>query len=156
MRSRIEVRKARLTPVVASHDNWPQPTVLVATEVSPRGLFVSGDLPADLGDSLRLSYRLGTPERFEFEAEVVHTAAKRRQTDLGYTGLGLTLLDAAPLERLRMRHLLRKLPPPLPKECLKEMIKGVAPTRRREGRRGGRRRSDPVIPQRWWVISRPY
>jgi len=156
MNKRFEVRKARLTPIVVSHDTWPWPEVLVATDVSPRGLFISGDRLVDEGESVRVSFRLGTSELWEPEGYVVRSSWRRRFSDLRFSGFGVELFGVSSLERTMMRMLLRKVPPPLPLSCLRtgegEQVK---PTRRRRGRSGGRRRDDPQSAgARWGRLRR--
>jgi hypothetical protein len=153
MKKRFEIRKARLTPVVVSHDDWPWPEVLVATDVSPRGLYIATDRLEELAGTVRLSFKLGTSELWELEGAVVHQQRRRRSSDPRYSGLGVELLDAGPLERTRMRELLRRIPPPVPLEVAwvgdDESVR--ARGRRRDGRAGGRRREDPPTPRRsWW------
>lgn len=144
MNKRFEVRKARFTPVVVSHDDWPWPEVLVATDVSPRGLFVASGRRVKYGQYVRLSFRLGTSELWEPEGVVVHSTWRRRFTDVRYSGIGIDLLSVTPIERTKMRELLRKIPPPVPMSCLrKEEEASRQTTRRRRGRRGGRRQEDP-------------
>ena len=153
MRKRHEVRKARLTPIVVAHDDWPWPELLVATEVSPEGLYIAGDRLVPPGECVRLSYRLGTPDRWEVDARVTHHRFQRRYLDVGYSGFGLELLDISPLERMRMRLLLRKCPPPVPPSCVRAargLDGGGLGDRRRQGRKGGRRRDDPPPPRRLW------
>lgn len=149
MRKRFEVRKARLTPIVVAHDEWRAPEVLVATDVSPRGLFVANDLLLPPDECVRVCFRLGTPEYWEFEARVAYTQWQRRTGDIGSSGLGLELLDASPLERMKIRSLLRRFPPPIPSSCRSKLgVDGSG--RRRPGRSGGRRTSDtPAIRTGW-------
>ena len=144
MNKRFEVRKARLTPVVVSHDDWPWPEVLVASDVSPRGLFITGERRVREGEYLRLSYRLGTDVFWEPEGVVVHGLLRRRNVDARYSGLGVELVGVTPFERTKMRELLRKIPPPIPIAALRSRDPATSgSTRRRPGRRGGRRRDDP-------------
>lgn len=146
---RIEMRRARLTPVVMSHDDWPWPEVLVASEVSPRGLYVTAEDRLVAADSwVRVSFRLGTPELFELDGHVAHFQRRRRRTDPGWSGMGVELHGASPLERMRMRELLRGVPPPLPASVAAS--RGPVAGRRRPGRRGGRRASDPLRAEARW------
>jgi hypothetical protein len=153
MTKRFEIRKARLTPVVISHDDWPRPETLVATDVSPQGLFIATDVLDRLEGEVRVSYRLGTSERWEYEAAVVHRQMRRRRTDPRYGGLGLELLDPTERERAEMREMLRRIPPPVPLDAawLGDDEEARGGNRRRDGRGGGRRREDPPTPRRsWW------
>lgn len=151
MNKRFEIRKARFTPVVVSHDNWPWPEVLVATDVSPRGLFIAADRRVKHGEGVRLSFRLGTSELWEPEGVVVHSTWRRRFTDVRYSGVGVDLLSVSPLERTKMRTLLRKIPPPVPMSCLQTNGDEPGRTSRRRGRRRGGRRQDDRQPlwARW-------
>ena len=153
MKSRREQRKGRYTPVVVSHDDWLWPEVLVATDVSPQGLFVTSERLVGLGEEVRLSYRLGTAERWELLGRVVWQTRRRRRSDPGYCGMGVELLDSSPLERLRMRTLLRKVPPIVPREVRKRAAKGQT-ERRRRGRAGGRRSTDERQVRGPWVRRR--
>lgn len=155
MTKRFEIRKARLTPVVVSHDDWPRPETFVATDVSPQGLFLATDVLDRLEGEVRVSFKLGTAERWEYEAAVVHRQMRRRRTDPRYSGLGLELLDPTAIERAEMRALLRRIPPPVPLDVAwlgdAEEVRAVMGDRRRDGRGGGRRREDPPAPRRsWW------
>ncbi len=151
MSIRFEIRKARFTPVVVASDEWPRPEVLVATEICPRGLFITSDRLVSAHGSVRLSFRLGTSDLWEFEGNVVHRSWRRRRTDPGYNGLGVELTDTSPLARLRMRALLRKHPPPVPLECRLEAARGDGPSqRRRASRWGGRRHDDMPRPKKAW------
>lgn len=147
MNKRFEVRKARFTPVVVSHDEWPWPEVLVASDASPRGLFITSDRPVKYGEYLRLSFRLGTDELWEPEGVVVHSTRRRRLTDVRYSGIGVDFLDVSPFERSKIRELLRKHPPPVPMSCIRRRSDSLG-ARRKPGRGGGRRRDDP---QPLWV-----
>ena len=150
MSPRLEMRRARLTPVVLSHDDWPWPELLVATEVSPRGLYVSAEerlLRA--GEEVRVSFRLGTPELWEASGVVAHFQRRRRRADPGYSGMGVELFDLSALERIRIRELLRGVPPPLPAAVVAAAAAGRA-SRRGPGRKGGRRVSDPSRPALRW------
>jgi hypothetical protein len=147
MKNRFELRKSRYTPVVVSHDDWLWPETLVASEVSPRGLFISSDHQLPHDEMVRVCFRLGTPDYWDFHARVVHGTQRRRQNDWGFSGLGLELVDASPLERMQMRNLLRRYPPPIPLACRK--AEGT-PSRRRLGRAGGRRADDPRRQRSYW------
>ncbi len=152
MSKRFEMRRARLTPVVISHDDWPWPEELVATEVSPRGLYIASDERiVQPGQEVRISFKLGTAERWEYDGYVAHSTHKRRRSDWGYTGMGVELVGVSPVERVWMRALLRGVPPPIPTECHK-----VAPTpeRRRGERKGGRRLMDQPLRRSRWVKGR--
>jgi hypothetical protein len=149
MTNRLEIRKARLTPVVVCHDEWPWPEVLVATEVSPRGMYLTAeDRVLQAGEAVRVSFRLGTPERWEIDAIVAHAALRRRHADDGYTGMGIEFVGASPIARLTMRKLLRGVPPPLPPGVARP--RSPAAARRRPGRQGGRRATDPLRPESRW------
>lgn len=150
MNNRFEVRKGRLTPIVVAHDDWLWPEELVAVDLSPRGLFVARDRVLPPGESVRLCFRLGTPEFWQFEARVVYARWQRRTADPRHTGMGLELLDASPLERIEIRSLLRAVPPPLPLACRARIGDGDQAGRRRPGRRGGRRADDPPWLRTGW------
>lgn len=152
LHKRFEVRKARLTPIVIASDLMPRPEVLVATEMSPRGLYIARDLLLPPGERVRVCFRLGTPELWELDAVVVHSMWQRRTGDVGASGLGLELLDPSPLERLKIRALLQKIPPPLPHSCRPR--EPAADARRRPGRSGGRRSSDPAPSRTGWGTRR--
>ncbi len=154
MDARIEMRRGRYTPVVMSHDDWPWPEVLVATDVNPWGMFIATEHTLDPGEEVRLSFRLGTPELWELEGQVVRSKQLRRQVDLGFSGIGLWLTSPSASERRHMRKLLRGVPPPIPSASLWEGTDaGSDPGRRRPARRGGRRREDRPL-RRWSWIRR--
>jgi hypothetical protein len=152
MNARYELRKCRYTPIVVSHDDWPWPELLVATDVSPGGIYIATDKRVDIDDSLRLSFRLGTDDLWELDGCVVRTQSRQRRTDPGFSGFGVELFGASPMERLRMRSLIRHEPPPVPDLGLDKGIAAVRTNRRRPGRWGGRRQDDFQTPRcrsRW-------
>lgn len=152
MNARYELRKSRFTPIVVAHDDWPWPELLVATDVSPAGLYVASDNVVAVDEQVRLSFRLGTSELWELDGRVVRTQWRRRRTDPGFSGFGVELLGTSPFERIRMRSLIRHEPPPVPDLGLDKGVAAVRTNRRRPGRWGGRRRDDhrtPSRPRRW-------
>jgi len=159
MKHRFEVRRSQLTPVVVANDDWLWPDTLVATEVSPRGMFLGGEKLLLPDDSVRVSFRLGTPDFWEFEGRVAHGRVWRRLGDPGHTGMGVEFVDCSPIERIKMRSLLRNIPPPLPLPIRRPLTPEALLGRRGALRGGGRRGSDPHHKRaRWstpWLTSVP-
>jgi PilZ domain len=97
---------------------WDEIAPLMATNLSPYGLWLDSGLALDEGDEVVVSFRPpGWPDHgwpVTVMAEVVRVQLSRRQADSGPAGMGLRFIDLDPQEGARMSGLLRGLPPPLP------------------------------------------
>jgi hypothetical protein len=97
---------------------WDDTAPLMATDLSPFGLWLGTGLALDVGEEVVLSFRPpGWPEwgwPVTVLAEVARVNLPRRRGDRGASGMGLRFVDLDGEERERMMHLLHGLPPPLP------------------------------------------
>jgi hypothetical protein len=97
---------------------WDDTAALVATNLSPQGLWLGTELPLEVGEQLVVSFR---PPRWpEWSspltvlARVARVGMPRRRGDAGPAGMGLCFVDLEPEACVHMTNLLRGLPPPLP------------------------------------------
>jgi hypothetical protein len=114
-RDRFEVRKAFAWDVELVAADWDEPVGLPARDLSPGGVFVTTDLPLNMGAELVLSFWVPRcAGEITVFGEVVRVSMPRRRTDREPAGMGIRFLDMTPLERLCVRDALRGVPPPLP------------------------------------------
>lgn len=112
---RFEVRKARRTDTELIASLWDEPIPMLATDLSPAGLFVPSDLLLEPGEVVVACFALpGHREEFQIFGEVAWISMPRRATDPGPAGMGVRFLKTRPIERLTIRESLRLVPPPLP------------------------------------------
>lgn len=117
---RRALRRAVRMECVALSALWDDTAALVATDLSPHGLWLSTELPLEVGEELVLSFRppcwpkWGAP--LSVLARVARVGLPRRRGDAGPPGMGLSFLDLDTEAGQRMASLLRGLPPPLPLE----------------------------------------
>ena len=112
MYRRYEVRRQLTLPMEIIGSFADDPFRLRALDLSPRGAFVASEIVPDPGEYLVCSFQLD--DTYSFFGEVSRVNMLRRSSDYGLPGFGIKFLDAAPLQRLAIRHALRGLPPPLP------------------------------------------
>lgn len=109
------MRKAFGREVELVAADWDEPVELPARDLSPGGIFVSTELPLELGAELVLCFRVpACPREIAVFGQVVRVCLPRRRTDTATPGMGVRFLDITPLERLFVRDALRGVPPPLP------------------------------------------
>lgn len=93
---------------------WDGEVDLLATDVSPLGLWLDCPLPLEPGESLRLAFRLPGAAPFVTGAEVARAGLLRRRNDSSRAGMGLSFTGLPEATRDRLAAQLRGLPPPLP------------------------------------------
>jgi hypothetical protein len=98
---------------------WDGPAPHRVRDLSPEGLWLDSDLPLSAGDALVLVFR---PPRWPAHlqpvsalAQVARVGLNRRRHDADPSGMGLRFVDLRPGDRHMLTHLLRGLPPPLPR-----------------------------------------
>jgi hypothetical protein len=98
---------------------WDGPAPHRVRDLSPEGLWLDSDLPLATGDALVLVFR---PPRWPRHlhpvsalAQVVRVGRGRRRHQPDPGGMGLRFVDLRPSDRHLLTHLLRGLPPPLPR-----------------------------------------
>lgn len=107
-------------------DGWDRSVGLLATDVSPRGLWLASDLVMEAGQELVLTFRpprwpdWGAP--ITALAKVVRAGLARRQADGGRAGMGLLFEDIDSEHVSRMSELMRGLPPPLPRAIRQPLL----------------------------------
>jgi hypothetical protein len=112
---RYEVRKAHLTTIDLVSQHWDEPIELLATDISPAGLFIPSDILLEAGEPVVACFKVpGHRQEFQLFGDVIWVALPRRATDTGTAGMGVRFVKTSPLERLTIRQSLRLLPPPLP------------------------------------------
>jgi Tfp pilus assembly protein PilZ len=113
---RYEVRKARRTDAEIISGLWDEPLPMLATDLSPAGLFIPTDILLEPGEIVVACFCLpGHREEFQLFGEVAWVAMSRRATDADQlAGMGVRFVKTRPIERLVIRATVRDLPPPLP------------------------------------------
>jgi Tfp pilus assembly protein PilZ len=113
---RFEIRKARRTDTEVISSLWDEPVPLLATDLSPAGLFIPSDILLEPGEIVVACFELpGHSEEFQLFGEVAWVSIPRRESDpVGSAGMGVRFVKTKPIERLVIRASVRRLPPPLP------------------------------------------
>jgi hypothetical protein len=112
---RFEVRKARPTSIELISQHWDEPIEMVATDISPGGLFIPSDILLEAGESVVACFRVpGHVQELQLFGDVIWVALPRRQSDYGVSGMAIEFVKTRALERLTIRQALRGVPPPLP------------------------------------------
>jgi len=113
---RFEIRKARKTYTDLIASIWDEPIEMLASDLSPAGLFIPSDLLLEPGEIVVACFGLpGHREQFQLFGEVAWIAMPRRENDpIGPSGMGVRFVKTKPMERLTIRESVRRLPPPLP------------------------------------------
>jgi hypothetical protein len=115
MQKRWELRRGVRIPFEVILPGWDEPVRLLASDLSPVGAYIESDLLPDRGEHLVCCFGLSRRDEYCLFADVTRVNPLRRRHDLGRAGFAVSFLDARPLERLRMRQMLRGLPPPVPR-----------------------------------------
>jgi len=111
---RFEMRRTLARPIEVISSAWDEPIVLATADLSPRGAYVASELLPNLGEHVVCAFDLGPGCAFDFFGEIVRVNLLRRRSDRGRPGFGVRFLDARPLDRIKIREMLRNTPPPLP------------------------------------------
>ncbi len=112
---RFETRRARPTAIELICQHWDEPIEMIATDISPAGVFMPAELLLEAGEPVVACFNLpGHRSEFQLFGEVVWVALPRRWSDFGPSGMGVQFVNTRPLERISIRHCLRGVPPPLP------------------------------------------
>jgi hypothetical protein len=115
---RGSVRRAVSVEAAVASDYWDGSIPLLATDLSPEGLWLESDLPLDVGEEVLVTLR---PPRWTEEqpliaiAEVARVGLFRRQRERRASGMGLRFVELERAHAELLRATLRGLPPPLPK-----------------------------------------
>ena len=116
IRRRSLRRAVRIETDVLS-DGWDQAVSLLATDLSPEGLWLESDLPLEVGEEVVVSLR---PPRwmadkpFRALAQVARVGLFRRKSEHRRSGMGLRFVQLDSPEADFLNLALRGLPPPLP------------------------------------------
>jgi hypothetical protein len=115
---RGELRRAVRVEADVVSDCWDGSVPFVATNLSPDGLWLDSDLPLDVGEEVLVSLRpphWGHEEPLTALAQVARVGLFRRRRERRVSGMGLRFVDMEQLHAELLQHVLRGLPPPLPK-----------------------------------------
>lgn len=115
MYKRWELRRSVRLPLEVILPGCDDLVRLEASDLSPAGAFIESDLLPDKGEPLVCCFGLRRPDEYCLFANVTRVNLLRRRYDSGPPGFAVSFIDALPLERLRIRQLLRGLPPPVPR-----------------------------------------
>lgn len=120
---RFEVRKARPTRIELISQHWDEPVEMLATDISPGGLFMPADLLLEAGEPVVACFSLpGHAQEFQLFGDVVWVSMPRRAADIGCSGMAVNFVKTTALERLSIRHSLRGVPPPLPHKAYRRVV----------------------------------
>jgi hypothetical protein len=113
---RRAVRRAVQVECDVLSEQWDEPVPLLATDLSPFGLWLETPFPLEVGEELVLSF---TPPNLDDElvamAEVRRVALRRRRTDPPVSGMGIAFTDVEAVAASGIEQALEGLPPPLPR-----------------------------------------
>jgi hypothetical protein len=97
---------------------WDDTAPMLATNLSPYGIWLGTTLALEVGEQMVLSFRPPhwpkSDEPMTVRAQVVRVRLPRRRADAGAAGMGLRFVDLDAGEHARIEDLLHGLPPPLP------------------------------------------
>lgn len=96
---------------------WDEPVPLLATDLSPFGLWLESPFPLEVGDEMVLELRpprWSGPDLQVFGA-VRRVSLRRRASDPRSSGMGIEFLDLRAEDAAELTRAVRGLPPPLPK-----------------------------------------
>ena len=113
-KKRFEMRRSVVLPMEIITSTWDSPLSFITSDINPRGTYVISDILPDVGEHIVCSFSFYDSHSYCFFGKVARANLLRRQTDLCPPGFGIEFLDAKPFDRLRIRDLLRGLPPPVP------------------------------------------
>ena len=120
---RFEVRKARPTRIELISQYWDEPVEMLATDISPGGIFVPADLLLEAGEPVVACFSLpGHRQEFQLFGDVVWVSLPRRARDVATPGMAVNFVKTTPMERLGIRHSLRGVPPPLPHKAYRSVV----------------------------------
>jgi hypothetical protein len=112
---RFETRKAKATSIELISQYWDEPIEMLATDISPGGLFIPADILLESGEPIVACFNMpGHKQEFQLFGDVVWVALPRRAADRGPSGMAIEFVKTTPLERMSIRSSLRGVPPPLP------------------------------------------
>jgi hypothetical protein len=112
---RFEVRKARPTRIELISNYWDEPVEMMATDISPGGMYLPADLLLEAGEPVVACFTLpGHRQEFQLFGDVAWVSMPRRASDLGFAGMGVNFVKTTAMERMGIRLSLRGVPPPLP------------------------------------------
>jgi hypothetical protein len=113
---RRAVRRAVQVECDVVSDHWDEPVPLLATDMSPFGLWLETPFPLEIGEELVIAF---TPPGLHDElvaiAEVRRVALRRRRTDPPVSGMGVAFTDVEAVAESGIEQGLQGLPPPLPR-----------------------------------------
>jgi hypothetical protein len=117
MKKRFEIRRSVKIPIEVITSMWDEPINFRTGDLTPQGAYVVSEFMPAIGEKIVCSFSLSDMlcriKEYCFFGEVTRVNLLRRSTDKGRPGFGVRFLDAAPLDRLRIRSILFGLPPPL-------------------------------------------
>ncbi len=118
MKNRFELRRSIHIPIEVITSMWDEPLIFQTGDLTPRGAYVISDLMPERGEHIVCSFNLldnsFQGREYCFFGEVTRVNLFRRFIERGRPGFGVRFLDTTPLDRLRIRDILRLLPPPAP------------------------------------------
>ena len=118
MKKRFEIRRSIKLPIEVITSMWDEPLNFNTADLTPHGAYVVSELMPEVGEHLVCSFNLSDmacmTKDYCFFGEVTRVNWFRRIVDRGRPGFGVRFMDAAPLDRLRIRRILRGVPPPIP------------------------------------------
>jgi len=124
---RFEVRKAWPTQIEMISQYWDEPIEMMATDISPGGLFIPGDILLEAGEPVVACFNMpGHKEQYQLFGDITWVSLPRRASDHGLAGMGIQFVKTSPLERITMRQALRGVPPPMPYFKLTSFAPGAA------------------------------
>ncbi|MFI5307214.1 MAG: hypothetical protein ACHQ53_07680 [Polyangiales bacterium] len=116
---RCAVRRAVRVECAVTSDLWDESVPLLATNLSPFGLWIDAGLALDVGEEVLVRFSPpGWPSwgwPVTALARVERVSLARRRNDHPVAGMGLSFIDLDAEERDRMAAALRGMPPPFPR-----------------------------------------
>lgn len=114
---RAVIRRAVRLDCAVQSRFWAGALPFIATDLSPRGVWLDTDFPLASGELVGLGMvppRWPSASPIALRARVAHAVLGRRRGDRGRAGMGLEFCDLSALDAGLMGLVLRGLPPPLP------------------------------------------
>ncbi len=120
-RRRLVTRRALRSTCQAVHSESFQLLGERVLDLSPYGMMLAADSPAEIGDEVMVSFQDHHGDKwFDAEAIVVRVIGGWREGDPGFA-LGLRFTNFELESRLELKSRLRGLPPPVPTRKLRRM-----------------------------------